>query len=46
MRLEGTEIPQEFKALSVRGSAPGFCSHPLRNGKGNNAKCMYFHHAS
>lgn len=23
----------------------GFCTHPLRNGKGNSATCMCFHHA-
>lgn len=33
MRFEGTEVPQEHKALSVRGSPLGFCTHSLGSGK-------------
>lgn len=46
MRLEGTEVPQEYKALSVRDSPLRLCTHPLGNGKGKSAIGMYFHHAS
>lgn len=45
MRLEGTEIPQEYKALSLRGSPLGFFTHPLGNGNGNSAIYTYFHDA-
>lgn len=46
MGLEGTEVPQKYKAEPVKDSPLGFSIHPLGNGRGNNATCKYLHHAS
>lgn len=45
MKLQGI-VPQKYKAESVRVSPPGFPIHPSGNGRGNNAICIDFHHAS
>lgn len=46
MRLEGTEVPQKYKAQSVRDSRLWFPIHPLGNGRGSDAICIHLHHVS
>lgn len=45
MRLEGTKVPQKYKAEPVKDSPLGFPIRPLGNGRGNNTICKYLHHA-